>query len=218
MWPDLLNPVWPPWPCSLTWPHSFYSSQHALIDSTRGKQWGEKKSVCLNVLFQRSVSLAKHHNSQQWFPNCWNITSHLALAITYLPRIFRSILEPLCLCQHHLRANTTHSSARISHYCRKLLVLQKSVWEFYPSVWQTLPLLLGFVGTGQGGVSLLQYDPHHNVIINNPRELLEQTIPHKTEPGLALTTPLDFSQWLLITYSLFPEHGDLPVFPGDLYL
>lgn len=128
MWPDLLNPVWPPWPCSLTWPHSFYSSQHALIDSTREKQWGEKESVCLNVLFQRSVSLAKHRNSQQWFPNCWNITSHLATAIISLPGIFRNIPESLCLCQQHLAANTTHSSARISHSCRKLLVLQKRVF------------------------------------------------------------------------------------------
>lgn len=78
--------------------------------------------------------------------------------------------------------------------------------------------LLGLAGKGQGGVSLLPYNPHHNVIINNPRELQEQIVPHKTEPRLTLTTPLDFSQRLFITYSLFPEHGDPPVFPEDLYL
>lgn len=128
MWPDLLNPVWPPWPCSLTWPHSFYSSQHALIDSTRGKQWREKESVCLNVLFQSSVSLAKHDNSQQWFPNCWNIASYFATAFSSLPGTFRSILELLCLCEQHLGENTTHSSARISWYRRKLLVLQIRVF------------------------------------------------------------------------------------------
>lgn len=138
MWPDLLNPVWPPWPCSLTWPHSFYSSQHALIDSTRGKQWGEKESVCLNVLFQRSVPLAKHHNSQQWFPDCWNITSHLATAITALPGIFRSIPDPLCLCQQHLGENTTHSSALSKDFLlsqKTSCSAEKSVSEFYPSVW-----------------------------------------------------------------------------------
>lgn len=207
MWPDLLNPVWPSLPHSLTWPHSFYSSQHTLKESTRGRQWGKKESVCLNVLFQRSVSLIKHYNSRQWFPNCWNITSHLATVISsLLGTIFKSTLEPPCLCQQHLRANRTHSWVRISWYCRKLpYSVDKSVWEFYPSAWQTLPLCLDLLGEG-GEVSvcphaLLLYNPHHNITINNHKELRKQTIPCKKEPGLAITTPLDFSQWLLIAYS-----------------
>lgn len=132
MWPDLLNPVWPSLPHSLTWPHSFYSSQHTLIESTKGKQQGEKESDCLNILFQRSVSLTKQSNPQQWFLNCWNITSHPATVISFFAwYIFKSSLEPPCFCQQQLRANRTHSWGRIPWYCKRLpYAIDKRVGEF----------------------------------------------------------------------------------------
>lgn len=101
MWPDLLNPVWPSLPHSLTWPHSFYSSQHSLMESTRGKQRGEKESVCLNVLFQ-SFSLTKQQNSTVISKLLQHYTSHLATAIgSSLGTYSRGFLS------HHSSASST---------------------------------------------------------------------------------------------------------------
>lgn len=128
-------------------------------------------------------------------------------------------LEPPCLCQQHLWANGTHSWVRISWYCRKLpYSVDTSVWEFYPSVWQTLPLRLDLLG-GDGEVSvcphaLLLYN-NNNITINNHKELQKQSSPCQKEPGWAGTTPLDFSQWLLISSS---PHRDTSIIPIDLYL